>query len=492
MRNTLIAAALLAAASAHADQSVLTYHGALNRAGRYVVPALTYERARGLRLDASFHAAFQGKVYAQPLLWRRPGSSEGELIVATEDNEVFALDARSGAEIWKRALGRPVPRSALPCGNISPLGVTGAPVIDEQHATVYLDASVMRANGPRHEIFALSLTDGSIEPGWPLDVATALGASFDPSVQNQRGALALFKGKVYVPFSGHFGDCGAYHGFVVGVSIDGPGKVTSFATRARGGGIWAQGGVSGDGQSLFAVTGNTFGTTSWLGATGWSDGEAVLRLSPDLTRSTESRDYFVPLNWRDLDRRDLDLGGTAAIPLDVPGANGVRKLLFALGKTGEAYLLDRENLGGVGGAVARAQVTTNIAVTSPAVWSAADGALVVLQGDGAHCPPGEPAGGLIALKIRVDPAPAIETAWCGAVERAGSPIVTTTDGRSDPIVLVVGAEGDNRLHAFRADNGEPLATPADTMRGLHHFQTLIAADDRLYVAADGAIYAFAF
>jgi hypothetical protein len=80
----------------------------------------------------------------------------------------------------------------------------------------------------------------------------------------------------------------------------------------------------------------------------------------------------------------------------------------------------------------------------------------------------------------------------GSAARAGSPIVTTTDGRSDPIVLVVGAEGDNRLHAFRADDGEPLATPPETMRGLHHFQTLIAAEDRLYVAADGAIYAFAF
>ena len=87
MRNALIAVALLYAASAHADQSVLTYHGALDRAGRYVVPGLTYDRARGLRLDPSFHAAFQGKVYAQPLLWRRPGSGEGEVIVAREDNE---------------------------------------------------------------------------------------------------------------------------------------------------------------------------------------------------------------------------------------------------------------------------------------------------------------------------------------------------------------------------------------------------------------------
>ena len=127
MRNTLIAVALLSAASAHADQPILTYHGALDRAGRYVVPGLTYERARDLHVDPSFHTAFRGKVYAQPLLWRRPESGEGEVIVATEENDVFALDAQSGAQIWKRALGPPVPRSALPCGNISSLGVTGAP-----------------------------------------------------------------------------------------------------------------------------------------------------------------------------------------------------------------------------------------------------------------------------------------------------------------------------------------------------------------------------
>src|SRR5690242_16518311 len=52
------ALALLAASgAAHADSSVLTYHGALDRAGRYVVPGLTYEHARDLHLDASFHAA---------------------------------------------------------------------------------------------------------------------------------------------------------------------------------------------------------------------------------------------------------------------------------------------------------------------------------------------------------------------------------------------------------------------------------------------------
>ena len=489
MRNSLLAGALAVAvssASAQADRSVSTYHGALDRAGRHIVPGLTYERARGLHLDPSFHPAFQGHVYAQPLLWRQPESGKGVLIVATEEDEVYALDAQSGAQIWKRALGAPVPGSALPCGDISPLGVTGAPVIDEKRATLYLDAAVMRASTPQHEIYALSLADGSVEPGWPVDVATALGGKFAAALQNQRGALALFAGRVFVPFGGHFGDCGAYHGFVVGLSVSEPRTAASFETRARGGGIWAQGGVSGDGKSLFAATGNTFRATSW------GDGEAVLRLGPDLAPPHEARDFFAPSDWRDLDRRDLDLGGTAPTPVDVVSATGARKLIFAIGKTGEAYLLDRDNLGGIGGALMSARVTTDITIASPAVFSAKDGVFVALQGDGAHCPPGKRGEGLVALKIRAEPALAMETVWCGAVAGNGSPIVTTTDGRSDPIVWIVGAEGDDRLHAFRGDDGEPIASPPEQMRGLHHFQTLIAADDRLYVAADGTVYAFAF
>jgi outer membrane protein assembly factor BamB len=489
MRKDLLAGALavaLSTASAHADQSVSTYHGALDRAGTYLVPKLTYERARGLHLDVSFHPAFQGHVYAQPLLWRGQGSKDGVLIVATEEDEVFAIDAHTGVQLWKRTLGEPVHGSALACGNISPLGVTGAPVIDEAHATLYLDAAVMRANGPRHEIFALSLSDGSVEPAWPVDVASALGARFDPALENQRGALALFAGRVFVPFSGHFGDCGAFHGFVVGVSVSEPHQATSFAVRARGGGIWGQGGVSGDGQSLFAATGNTFGATSW------SDGEAILRLGPDLAPPHEARDFFAPSDWRDLDRHDLDIGGTAPTPIDVASASGKRKLIFAIGKSGEAYLLDRDDLGGVGGVLTSARVTTNITIASPAVWSTDDEAFVVLQGDGAHCPPDKPGRGLIALRIRANPSPTMDTAWCGAVPGNGSPIVTTTDRRSNRIVFVVGAGGDDRLHAFRADDGEPLASLPEPMRGLHRFQTLIASDDRLYVAADGTVYAFAF
>ena len=71
--------------------------------------------------------------------------------------------------------------------------------------------------------------------------------------------------------------------------------------------------------------------------------------------------------------------------------------------------------------------------------------------------------------------------------------MTTTDGQSNPIVWVLGAEGDNQLHGFRGDTGEALLTgPHQPMTGLRRLQTLIATEDRLYVAADGSIYAFGF
>jgi outer membrane protein assembly factor BamB len=482
-----LVATLAASASAAADSSILTYHGALDRSGRYVMPGLTFDRARGLHLDASFHAVFRGRVFAQPLLWRQPGSASATLIVATDQNEVYAIDAESGAQIWKRTLGDPVPHSALPCGNLPLLGVTGTPVIDPARATLYLDAMVMRGDDPRHEIYALALADGSIEPGWPVDVATALKESFTPAAQNERGALAVFGGRVFVPYSGHFGDCGDYHGTVVGVSQSDPTKVESFSTRARGGGIWGQGGVTGDGKSLFVATGNTFG------ASAWSDGEAVLRFGPSLTRPTDTRDYFAPSNWKWLDSGDLDLGGTAPVPIDVPSHNGPRKLIFAIDKNGMAYLLDRDNLGGIGGALLTAHVTARGTIASPAVWSVGDGVFLALQGSGLNCPPDKAGKGLVALKIRIDPAPAIETVWCAEIPgNRGAPIVTTTDGRSNPIVFMVGAEADNRLYAFRGDTGELLASPPENLWGFYRFKTLIAAGDRLYVAGNGQVYAFTF
>src|SRR5262249_31663002 len=112
LRGSLFLAVLIATGlpmRAHSQQSgVLGYHGSPERRGHSAAPGLSWERARSLRVDRNFHARFSGHVYAQPLYWRAAGSQPGMLLVATEDNTVHAIDAASGAEIWRRPLGKPV------------------------------------------------------------------------------------------------------------------------------------------------------------------------------------------------------------------------------------------------------------------------------------------------------------------------------------------------------------------------------------------------
>src|SRR4029077_1244276 len=77
-------------------QSVLSYHGSQDRSGNFVVPRLTWDNARSMHLDEGFRARVSGHVYAQPLFWHAPGIDSAMLLVATEDNVVFAIDAQTG------------------------------------------------------------------------------------------------------------------------------------------------------------------------------------------------------------------------------------------------------------------------------------------------------------------------------------------------------------------------------------------------------------
>ena len=167
-------------------------------------------------------------------------------------------------------------------------------------------------------------------------------------------------------------------------------------------------------------------------------------------------------------------------------------MLLALGKDGKAYLLDRTNLGGIGGAIAIGQAARGAIITAPAVYPVRDAIFVAYQARGAVCPTGSYTSGIGALAVTADPSHRLYSAWCARLDGRGAPIVTTTNGSSDPIVWAVGAEGDDRLHGFRGDTGQEIFTGAadDRMTGLRHFATILAATGRFYVAGDGRIFAF--
>ena len=480
MRTWVLAIALAAFPEFAAADNIVTYHNAPDRHGVYTMPGLTLAAAATMHPDAGFHGTVPGHVYAQPLFWH-PASGRALVIVATESNVVEALDAATGAQVWQTKLGAPVALSVLPCGDIDPDGITGTPVIDSKAGALYIAALTRTPAGPRQVVTALSLADGVVIPGWPLDVQAELGkrgVMFLSPPQGSRSALQFMGGALYASYGGRYGDCGSYHGTVVQLQTSPPKLVASWQTRAKGGGIWAQGGTASDGQSLFATTGNTFG------AQGWSDGEAIIRLRPGLARSTSNADFFTPASWKQLDDADEDLGGTEALPFDI----GAAKRLVAFGKDGNAYLVDRENLGGIGGSLNVMRVSGSAIITAPAILETPDSAMIAFTNRGGKC------GSTNITMLRVTTASApIHIAWCVPFRGRGAPIVTTTDGSSNAIVWVPGAEGDNLLHGFNVANGEVVfGGGTAAMTGLHHFQTLIAAEGRLYVAADGRVYAFAF
>jgi hypothetical protein len=485
--------------SALTSADVVMHHDNPSRNGLYIDPLITQAAAQTAHRDPTFNAVLPGPTYAQPLYVANGAGGRATLIVATEQNDIVALDASDGSRIWMRNLGTPVPLSTLGCGNIDPLGITGTPVIDPTSRTIYLDAMTTPDAGTtkRHLIYGLSLDDGSTLQSWPVDVNTLTfgGTAFNSAVQNQRGALMLNGGYLSVPYGGSFGDCGSYHGWVVAVPVANPGGASTWATDAFGGGIWAPGGLSSDGTSIFAATGNTFGAGTWMG------GEAVLRLGPGATFSGQPADYFVPSNWQALDNAGAEIGGSGPVLVDVPGATP-SQLAVALGKNGVAYLLDRNNLGGIGTGngtsgegLFSATVATGEIINAAAAYTTVSGTYVVFNshdGTGVGCP-SPSTGNLIALRIAAAAPPSFSVAWCAANNGTGSPMVTTTDGSSQPIVWTVGAEGTNRLYAYDGETGATLFNGGganDAMTLVRRFSTPIAAAGRVFVAADSQLYAF--
>ena len=476
--SLLVASLLCAVLQTNAQVNVTQEHNNLSRDGLYIDAGFTPSAAANLTRDLNFDGTISGNVYAQPLYIE--GGPNGPMIIAvTESNNIYALDATTGTVIWQRNVGPPV-TSGLPCGNISPLGITGTPVVDLASRSLFFDAMIDGAT-KKHFIYSLNVDTGATNAGWPVDVnatATYNGMTFTSLVQNERGGLALVNGIVYVAWSGHLGDCGSFHGWVVGVTINNPASVGAWATTAIGGGIWGHGGVVSDGTNMFVVTGNTFNTGGV-----WSGGEAIIRLQAGPIWTGQPTDYWAPTNWLNLDNGDTDLGGVSATVIDVPGATP-SQLVLALGKDGNAYLVNRNNLGGITAPVAQANVGGINGGTSAVTYHTSQGAYFGFHND---------AGAISAYKVTATNPPTIVSAWSVSQNGRGSPWITTTHGTNNVIVWVAGVQGDQRLHGYNGDTGAVIYAGGganELMTGTRQWNTGIVARGRIYFAADNKVYAF--
>jgi hypothetical protein len=279
-----------------------------------------------------------------------------------------------------------------------------------------------------------------------------------------------------VPY-GSLVDCSIYHGWLIGVPIDDPASVTAWATDALGGGVWATNGVASDGVNPFVATGNTFGTGG-----NWGGGEAVIRFLPGPIFSGSAIDYWAPLNWLTLDNQNGDLGSSGALIVDVPGATPSR-LVVALGKDGKAYLLNRDNFGGVSTPVASIQASTNYTTQAAVTYRTKQGTYVAFR-DGVAA--------FVAFRITPTNPPNILFAWTASQSGRASPFVTSTDGTDDVIVWIFGASGDRSLDGFDGDTGNTVYAgggPNELMSGGRPYNSGIAANGRIYLANDNKAYA---
>jgi polyvinyl alcohol dehydrogenase (cytochrome) len=301
-----------------ASQDWSTYHADAARSG-----ALRTQTAGNYRsaLEAWPSKDVDGDVYASPVV------AAGIVVVATENDSVYGFDAASGQQRWKVHLAEPVAASTLPCGGIQPVsGITSTPVADPAKDVVYVVAFVRPA---QHVLYSVKLSTGDVLPSHP--VVDPPGET--PITHQQRGALVLANGYLYIPYGGLLGDCGQYHGWVIGVPPAGGDMIGYKVPCDRECAIWAPAGPAVDEKGdLWVATGNgePFDRFTYS--------NSVLRLTPDL----KLRDYFAPRDWADLSRSDRDLGSMAPVLL----AGG---LVWASGKGSTGYLLRRDHLGGVGG-----------------------------------------------------------------------------------------------------------------------------------------------
>jgi hypothetical protein len=494
------------------EGGVLTFHGDVARTGwDSTERALTPASARALR--RLWATPVDGEIYAEPLVV--PGVAllgrvRTVVYAVTEQDRIYALDAADGKTLWGPvSLGAPVPRSSLPCGDIDPVGITSTPVLDPGAGTLYV-VGLTTPDGGRTKIYkaaALDLKSGAMRPGWPVEIAppASSGFRFDAGVQQQRSALTLVHGVLYVPFGGYFGDCGDYHGWVVGVPTSAPRTQESYATpTGRMGAIWATGGLAADSAgALYAATGNSDST----GKVDFGDSVIRLRTSP-LRFSGSTRDYFTPSNFVSLNDTDTDLGSTAPLVLPDQSGSATPHLLFIAGKQGVGYLIDRDNMGGLshGNGITGEGVYSRCVFgtcrggrpetfSATAYWDGGSaGRMILVPGHGSQPAPCRGTGGVVALRLGTasgSHASTFDVAWCSpSMGNPGAPAVSS-DGASDGLVWVVD-HASSTLYALDARNGSEVyaSKGADALGSTHQFITPAIWDGRAYVGAGHDVVAY--
>jgi hypothetical protein len=367
-------------ASCLAQVNVLTQHNNAERTGANLnesVLSLTNVNAR--QFGMIFKRVVDDQAYSQPLIVTNVeigGGTHDVVYITTVNNSVYAFDANDpGASqpLWHVNFGTPanVNDWDFGCTDLNGnMGIIGTPVIDDHSGTLYVVALTRIKDHFVQRLHALDITTGVDLPGSPVTIEAP---DFNALLQNQRPALALGNGGVYVGYASHC-DKEPYHGFLIKYDAKSLRQTAVFNTSPIGqeASIWqsGQGPAIDAGGNIYVVTANG----SWDGKSNF--GESFLKLSPDL----KLLDWFTPTNHAYLDSTDADLDASGATL--VPGTH----IVMDGGKQGVLYLVNADNMGHLGDehAVQHFQATSSH-LHSIVFWdSAKSGRTIYLWGQRDH------------------------------------------------------------------------------------------------------------
>lgn len=472
-------------------------------------PALSPSAVASSNFGQLFSAPVDGQVYAQPLV------IGGIVIAATENNNVYGLDAVTGKEKWTQSLGPAWPASTVSCGDLTPnIGITSTPVFDAATNSVFLMAKTNDGTSPQLPhwyMHSLDRTTGAERAGFPVLIEGAPTNDptrpFNAMTAMQRPGLLLLDGVVYAGFASHC-DYAPFVGYVVGVSTSGK-QTTMWATESGNanaeGGIWQSGGglVSDGAGQILLTTGNGISPKAGPGKTPPSTlAESVVRLRVGSDGNLMPTDFFSPTNNLKLDETDADLGSGA--PVAIPDGYGTAKhphLLVQVGKEGRIYLLDRDNLGGMGQGPGGSNAVLDEAGPYRGVWGrpaflgTTDGGYIYTVSSGGY---------LLAQKLAPSNDGGIKLVSVGTSTgkfgfSSGAPSVTSNgkDGSSALVWVVYSTGGtgvDAELRAYRAipdGTGNLQQVFSAPMGTAAKFSSVATESGRVYVGTrDGHILGF--
>jgi outer membrane protein assembly factor BamB len=489
--------------------AVLQHHNDGTRAGLYVDPDFTKAAVVGIEPLPGFSFSYPSlgslvaseAVFAQALYESSAVKGGDALFVATELDNVYALDPDTGALLWRKNVGMPASAELFPsgCGSIYPLGITGTPIIDASSGTLFAVAMDGASGVADYVVHALSVADGSSR--WTLDLNAALAPldpPFDSSVQMQRGALTIAGGVLYIPFGALAGACGSPYAWVVGVPLATPtaAAVKSWHPKTIGAGIWGPSGVATDGTSVYVGTSEN---TTLTESPDWSNdnSEALLRLGAGPTFTGATTDYYAPPDWFAQNAGGGQIGSSGVVLFDLPGSTP-STLAFVIGKTANASLVNRADMGGIGGQLSfLPSATSDWVEGAMAAYTTASGTYVAVSAPGSRCAAG---ADLSTIKVQGGAPPALAPGWCANAGGHGSPMVTAssvsaTGVATDAVVWTIGTShqgtsGNGLLTGFDGDTGSVLVQPTTLMADVEHWLSPIVVKGRMYVAGDKRVYAF--